>query len=122
MNTVRFQIPFEGSPNLTFCPTVQQSVFTVDISKSLPATFAVLREDFEAHGNASKVMVFFPTARSTAVAAEVFRNIKGLPPVFEIHSRKSQPARSKASEEFKNAKSAILFSSDVAARGMDFPG
>jgi ATP-dependent RNA helicase MSS116 len=67
-------------------------------------------------------MVFFPTARSTGLAAEVFRKIKGLPTVVEIHSRKNQSARSKATEEFKNAKSAILFSSDVSARGMDFPG
>ena len=67
-------------------------------------------------------MIFCPTARSTALAAEVFRNINGLPPILDIHSRKSQSQRSKAAEAFKNAKTAILFSSDVAARGMDFPG
>lgn len=67
-------------------------------------------------------MVFFPTARATGLAAEVFRNIPGLPPVVEIHSRKSQPQRTKAAETFKDAKGAILLSSDVAARGMDFPG
>jgi len=104
------------------CPTVHQSVLTVPLSKSLAATLAVLREDHTTHRNASKVMVFFPTARSTGVAAEVFRNITGLPPIFEIHSRKSQSARSKAAIEFKDAKSGILLSSDVAARGMDFPG
>src|ERR1700734_1741514 len=101
MNTVRSRIPFKGSLNLTFCLTVHQSVLTVPISKSLAATLAILREDFETHGEASKVMVFFPTARSTGVAAEVFTKIKGLPPIFEIHSRKSQSVRSKASEEFK---------------------
>jgi ATP-dependent RNA helicase MSS116 len=68
------------------------------------------------------VIVFLPTARATGLAADVFRKIKGLPPIIEIHSRKTQAARSKAAEQFKDAKSAILFSSDVAARGMDFPG
>lgn len=82
----------------------------------------MLREDQAAHGAASKVMVFFPTARSTALAAEVFRKIPGLPQIIEIHSRKTQPQRSKAAEAFKDAKTAILLSSDVAARGMDFPG
>ena len=101
---------------------VDQSAIIVPLSQSLPATLAVLREDLTKHGKASKVMVFLPTARSTGLAAEVFRNIQGLPPIIEIHSRKSQAARSKAAETFKNATSAILLSSDVAARGMDFPG
>ncbi len=42
--------------------------------------------------------------------------------LFEIHSRKSQSQRNQAAEQFKTAKKAILFSSDVTARGMDFPG
>ncbi|KAJ3873963.1 P-loop containing nucleoside triphosphate hydrolase protein [Lentinula edodes] len=73
----------------------------------------------------SKVMVFFPTARHVSFATEVLSSPsikKDLPPVLEIHSRKSQSARTKAAEAFKGAKSAILLSSDVAARGIDFPG
>jgi ATP-dependent RNA helicase MSS116, mitochondrial len=94
----------------------------VPLSNSLPATLSVIREDQAIHGNASKVMVFFPTARATSLAAEVFRKIEGMPPIIDIHSRKSQSARSTAAAAFKTAQSAILFSSDVAARGMDFPG
>ena len=67
-------------------------------------------------------MVFFPTARQVSFTAEVFSQLPNLPPVLEIHSRKSQAARTKAAHTFKNAKSAVLLSSDVAARGMDFPG
>ncbi|KAJ3826392.1 P-loop containing nucleoside triphosphate hydrolase protein [Lentinula raphanica] len=73
----------------------------------------------------SKVMVFFPTARHVSFATEILSSEsiqKFLPPVLEIHSRKSQSARTKAAEAFKNAQSAILLSSDVAARGIDFPG
>ena len=67
-------------------------------------------------------MVFFPTARQVSFATEVFSQLPNLPPVLEIHSRKSQAARTKAADAFKNAKSAVLLSSYVAARGMDFPG
>ena len=42
-------------------------------------------------------------------------------PVFEIHSKKSQPQRSATSEQFRLCRSGILFSSDVSARGMDYP-
>lgn len=73
----------------------------------------------------SKVMVFFPTARHVSYAMELLsaQSIKkSLPPLLELHSRKSQAARTKAADSFKKAKSAILLSSDVAARGVDFPG
>ena len=41
--------------------------------------------------------------------------------IFEIHSKKSQPQRSATSEQFRLCRSGILFSSDVSARGMDYP-
>jgi len=44
-----------------------------------------------------------------------------LPSVYEIHSKLTQHQRTRAAEAFKRARSGILFSSDVTARGMDFP-
>ena len=78
-----------------------------------------------------KVIVFFPTARQTGYLAELFnaanppivntRESRSCPTILEIHSRKSQAQRTKASDEFKSSSNAILFSSDVTARGMDYP-
>ena len=45
----------------------------------------------------------------------------GLPGVKEIHSRKSQSQRTKTSDEFRKGTDMILFSSDVSARGVDYP-
>lgn len=42
-------------------------------------------------------------------------------PVLEIHSRKSQPHRTKVSAKFRDGSNMILFTSDVSARGMDYP-
>lgn len=42
-------------------------------------------------------------------------------PVLEMHSRKSQSARTKAAELFRNGKNVIMFTSDVSARGVDYP-
>ena len=66
-----------------------------------------------------KIIVFFVTARLTQLNAEVF-NLMGYN-VLEIHSRKSQSYRSKTSEKFRNNSSVIMFTSDVTARGMDYP-
>ena len=68
-----------------------------------------------------KVMVFLPTAREAGFCAALFRQMDLGTPVFEIHSKKSQPQRSSTSEQFRLCPSGILFSSDVSARGMDYP-
>ncbi len=70
-----------------------------------------------------KVIVFFTTARLTGFMAEFFNTVKNQTgyDVLEIHSRKSQKQRERASDEFRRRKSAIMFSSDVTARGMDYP-
>jgi ATP-dependent RNA helicase MSS116 len=101
---------------------VEQSYIIAPFADALPATLFVLREDLARHPHTSKCMVFFPTARHTGLAKDVLSRISGLPTVLEIHSRMSQGARTTAANTFKDARSAVLLSSDVAARGMDFPG
>ena len=66
-----------------------------------------------------KIIVFFVTARLTQLNAEVF-NLMGYN-VLEIHSRKSQSYRTKTSDKFRNNNNIIMFTSDVTARGMDYP-
>ncbi|KEP49248.1 DEAD-box ATP-dependent RNA helicase [Rhizoctonia solani 123E] len=68
-----------------------------------------------------KVICFLPTARATGLIAEVMDNVLSCP-VYSIHSRMSQPRRTKAMEDFKLAPTGVLFSSDVTARGIDIPG
>uniref|UniRef100_A0A0E0JL87 ATP-dependent RNA helicase n=1 Tax=Oryza punctata TaxID=4537 RepID=A0A0E0JL87_ORYPU len=66
-----------------------------------------------------KVIVFCTTAMVTKLVAEVLSQLKLN--VREIHSRKSQSARTKVSDEFRKSKGLILVSSDVSARGVDYP-
>lgn len=104
----------------------QTTVLPDSLYDLFPASLAVLKEEIAKHGDATKVMFFLPTARATGLVASLFKRI-GLQQmvngfeVYEIHSRKSQSARNSAAEAFKSAKGGVLFSSDVTARGMDFP-
>ncbi|KAL6615593.1 hypothetical protein ACP70R_037863 [Stipagrostis hirtigluma subsp. patula] len=66
-----------------------------------------------------KVIVFCTTAMVTRLVAEVLSQLKLN--IREIHSRKSQSARTKVSDEFRKSKGLILVSSDVSARGVDYP-
>ena len=67
-------------------------------------------------------MAFLPTARSASIFNEIFSNMNLSYPTWEIHSRMSQSARGKATEQFREAKEGVLFSSDVTARGIDVKG
>ncbi|RPA87347.1 DEAD-domain-containing protein [Ascobolus immersus RN42] len=85
-----------------------------------------MRED-EAAGKQFKAIVFMPTVKVTVFAAKTFTSLAkphALDKVnmFEIHSELSQAQRTRAANAFKAAKNGVLFSSDVVARGMDFPG
>lgn len=104
----------------------QTTVLPDSLYDLFPVSLAILKEEITEHGDATKVMFFLPTARATGLVASLFKRI-GLQQmvngfeVYEIHSRKSQSARNSAAEAFKSAKGGVLFSSDVTARGMDFP-
>ena len=41
--------------------------------------------------------------------------------VLEMHSRKSQPHRTRVADAFREGSNLVMFSSDVSARGMDYP-
>jgi ATP-dependent RNA helicase MSS116 len=70
----------------------------------------------------NKVIAFFPTAWITSFFAYIFQEIlSNNIPIFELHSRKRQGFRSKTREAFTEARHGILFTSDVSARGVDYP-
>ncbi|KAK4726374.1 hypothetical protein R3W88_031291 [Solanum pinnatisectum] len=66
-----------------------------------------------------KVIVFCTTAMMTSLMFSLFREMKMN--VREIHSRKPQLYRTRISDEFKETKRVILVTSDVSARGMNYP-
>lgn len=75
----------------------------------------------------SKVIVFLPTTKQTMLFATLLRESAASLPdrlaVHEIHSRLSQDQRSRAAERFRRDKRAsVLVTSDVSARGVDYPG
>lgn len=77
-----------------------------------------------------KTIIFLPTTRMTQLFSLVVNSMKHHLPwgrdtlLVEIHSKKTQEQRTRASDMFRNASSgySILVSSDVSARGVDYPG
>ncbi|XP_006300733.2 probable DEAD-box ATP-dependent RNA helicase 48 isoform X2 [Capsella rubella] len=66
-----------------------------------------------------KIIVFCSTGMVTSLMYTLLREMKLN--VREIHARKPQLHRTRVSDEFKEAKRMILVTSDVSARGMNYP-
>ncbi|KAG2138941.1 P-loop containing nucleoside triphosphate hydrolase protein [Suillus clintonianus] len=103
---------------------VPQSYLITPLEDTLPTLVSLLKRA----GPQAKTMLFCTTARGTAVVASILQQVSPanaqsmLPPIYQIQSRMSQAARTRAAQEFRDApEGAVLVTSDVTARGMDFP-
>ncbi|ETM37685.1 hypothetical protein L914_15810 [Phytophthora nicotianae] len=96
----------------------EQEYVVCKMEEVIPMVERVLSEHMKL--SAYKVMLFFPTARSAQFMAQLFQ-AAGFPGVLEIHSRKSQAVRTKTAEAFRKGHKVMMFSSDVSARGVDYP-
>ncbi|KAL7537707.1 hypothetical protein ACHAXR_008012 [Thalassiosira sp. AJA248-18] len=96
----------------------QSHVVLPDMDSFIPSIYSILKQATE--NKPFKVVVFFPTARMVSFFADILKD--GFEsPILELHSKKSQSSRNTASEKFRSSKNAILFTSDLSARGIDYP-
>lgn len=68
---------------------------------------------------AFQVIVFCTTGMVTSLFYHLLQELKMN--VREMHTRKTQHHRARVSEEFREAKRLVLVTSDVSARGMNYP-
>ena len=121
----------------------QHVVFLNGLENQLPAILELATNCIAAHkadpqnNMPFKAIVYFASTAEVNLSYNVFENLRSpaapggsrmftahpLEPtrILEMHSKLTQNERTRNSQAFRNAKSAILFSSDVTARGMDFP-
>ncbi|KAI5059148.1 hypothetical protein GOP47_0002145 [Adiantum capillus-veneris] len=98
---------------------VKQQYIVAPLEKQIRVLYAALKQHMEADPH-YKVLVFCSTARTTGFMCKLFMNL-GFNSK-EIHSRKDQSYRTRVSDEFRQSKGGIiLFTSDVSARGVDYP-
>ena len=98
-----------------------------------PALYELITRDLAASpfDRPFKAIVYFNSTAEVALHTSLFYKLVGNrnsldSPLrntrfFEMHSKLTQGARTRMSEGFRLARTGVLFSSDVTARGMDFP-
>ncbi|KAF6227680.1 hypothetical protein HO173_012010 [Letharia columbiana] len=106
----------------------------------MPAVFELCKREIDSIANTTggptrpfKAIIYFGATADVSLAASVLKNLKNpgqsifhqgpLHPakIIEMHARLTQDARTRAAEAFRRAETGIMLSSDVTARGMDFP-
>lgn len=97
----------------------------------LPHILRLLAHDQLTNPGTSKVIVFLPTTKLTQLYAALIRELSRvvLPAgrhtrIYELHSKKAMQSRTNTSDSFRHDKSgaSVLITSDVSARGVDYPG
>ncbi len=116
--TKRMLYRARGTSKELLCVQVEQQYLITSMASQHATLLAVIREHIRTERD-FKVMCFFTTARITQFYCALF-NALGVP-VLEMHSRKSQAQRTRAADQFRASKRCIMFSSDVSARGVDYP-
>jgi ATP-dependent RNA helicase MSS116 len=98
--------------------SIKQSYLTVPLKTQIGVLYDIIQKHRNSHIK-PKIMVFFQTTLATKLFSRIFKQM-GVD-CLEIHSGLEQKQRSNVSNCFRSATSAILFTSDVSARGVDYP-
>ena len=93
-----------------------QSYIVCDLQDKLSILFSFLRN----HVN-SKTIVFMSSCKQVKFCYEAFCRLQPGVSLMALYGRQKQQKRVGIYDEFCRKKSAVLFSTDIAARGLDFP-
>ncbi|GAA5993851.1 hypothetical protein JCM11641_000956 [Rhodosporidiobolus odoratus] len=86
----------------------------------LPAKLDVLWSFIKTH-LFTKTIVFLSSGKQVRFVYENFRHMRPGVPLMHMHGKQKQMQRLEIYQRFLSSKHAILFATDVAARGLDFP-
>ncbi|KAI0305250.1 P-loop containing nucleoside triphosphate hydrolase protein [Multifurca ochricompacta] len=119
-------VPKDSSPVHAHIP--QNFTVLPNAGEQLPHLFRLIAHDQLANPGKSKIIVFLNTTKQTQLFATLSRELSRttLPArsqIYEIHSKRTQSSRTAASNAFRRDRSgaSILVTSDVSARGVDYP-
>ena len=96
--------------------TLQQDYIVTPLPEKLNRLWSLIRENLK-----SKIIVFLSSGKQVRFVYESFRHMQPGIPLLHLHGRQRQTARLDITTKFSTATHSCLFSTDVVARGLDFP-
>ncbi|GLD99337.1 hypothetical protein PINS_up008056 [Pythium insidiosum] len=95
---------------------LQQSLVVCPLDQKLDVLFSFLKSHLK-----HKIIVFLSTCRQVRFVHAAFCKLQPGIPLCALHGKYKQPKRVEIYYEFLNKPAAVLFATDIAARGLDFP-
>jgi ATP-dependent RNA helicase DDX10/DBP4 len=95
---------------------LEQSIMVVPLQHKLDAIFSFIKSHLKC-----KTIIFFSSCSQVRHAWEVFCTMQPGVPLMALHGKLKQETRTKLYFDFLQRPHAVLFATDVASRGLDFP-
>lgn len=95
---------------------LQQNYIVCPLQDKLDVLFSFIKSHLK-----SKIIVFMSTCSQVRFVFECFSGMQPGIPLIALHGKIKQEKRTMVFMDFARRKSACLFATDIAARGLDFP-
>uniref|UniRef100_A0A8C7VY09 ATP-dependent RNA helicase n=1 Tax=Oncorhynchus mykiss TaxID=8022 RepID=A0A8C7VY09_ONCMY len=96
--------------------TLEQNYVVCELSKNVNMLFSFIRSHLQ-----KKVIVLFACCQEVQYLLRVFCRLRPGMPILALHGKQQQMKRVEVYNDFIKKKNAVLFATDIAARGLDFP-
>ncbi|KAJ1651981.1 ATP-dependent RNA helicase dbp4 [Dispira simplex] len=93
-----------------------QNYLVCELQEKLEILFSFIRNHVKCKG-----LVFMSSCKQVRFIYEAFCKMRPGAPLLHMHGKQKQSRRVEIFEEFRRARHAFMFCTDVAARGLDFP-
>lgn len=96
--------------------TLEQHYAVIELDKKLDTLWSFIKTHLQ-----SKILVFFSCCKQVRFVYETFCKMHPGLSLMHLHGKQKQMTRLATFEKFTKTKHAVLFATDIAARGLDFP-
>ncbi|KZT28286.1 DEAD-domain-containing protein [Neolentinus lepideus HHB14362 ss-1] len=96
--------------------SLQQNYIVCSLEQKLDILWSFIKSHLQA-----KILVFMSSCKQVRFVFETFRKMHPGVPLLHLHGKQKQATRLTVYQKFTGTQHAVLFATDIAARGLDFP-
>jgi ATP-dependent RNA helicase DDX10/DBP4 len=106
----------EGSTHLELPASLEQHYAVCTLESKIDVLWSFIKSHLQ-----NKTLIFLSSAKQVRFVFEAFRRLHPGTPLLHLHGQQKQHARLDVVTRFGRMQHAVLFATDLAARGLDFP-
>ncbi|TFY77082.1 hypothetical protein EWM64_g6930 [Hericium alpestre] len=95
---------------------LEQHYVVCELPKKLDIVWSFIKTHLQ-----SKILIFMSSAKQVRFAFETFKRMHPGMPLLHLYGKQKQMTRMQTFTRFTSMQHAVLFATDIAARGLDFP-